>query len=79
MTGLIFGRDEGEFQRKLGDRSADAVRERGLVVGTPAHVVDQLGRLAEAGAQRVMLQWLDVDDLSGLEALGASVLSQIRS
>ncbi len=35
----------------------------------------QLGRLAEAGVQRVMLQWLDLDDLDGLEALARGVLS----
>jgi len=33
-----------------------------------------LGRLAEAGVQRIMLQWLDLDDLDGLEALARGVL-----
>jgi alkanesulfonate monooxygenase SsuD/methylene tetrahydromethanopterin reductase-like flavin-dependent oxidoreductase (luciferase family) len=69
MTGLAFGRDEPELRQKLEGRDAAALRERGLVVGTPAEVVDQLGRLQEAGVQRVMLQWLDLDDLDGLEAL----------
>jgi len=41
-------------------------------------VVDQLGELAEAGVQRVMVQWLDLDDMDGLEALGAGVLPQVR-
>jgi hypothetical protein len=48
--------------------------ERGLIVGTPAEVKCQVGRLAEAGLQRVMLQWLDLDDLAGLEALAKAVL-----
>ena len=30
-------------------------------------VVEQLGRLAEAGVQRVMLQWLALDDQERLE------------
>jgi hypothetical protein len=30
--------------------------------------------LAEAGVQRIMLQWLDLDDLDGLEALAKAVL-----
>jgi hypothetical protein len=40
-------------------------------------VVDQLGEFAGAGAQRVMLQWLDLDDLDGLERLAHSVLPQV--
>jgi F420-dependent oxidoreductase-like protein len=74
MTGLVLGRDGAELQRKLKGRDAGALRERGLIVGTPSEVVEQLGRLAEAGVQRVMLQWLDLDDLDGLEALAQAVL-----
>jgi alkanesulfonate monooxygenase SsuD/methylene tetrahydromethanopterin reductase-like flavin-dependent oxidoreductase (luciferase family) len=49
-----------------------------LIVGVPADIVDQLGRLAEVGAERVMLQWLDLDDLDGLENLARSVLPQLE-
>jgi hypothetical protein len=45
-----------------------------MIVGTSGAVQDQLGRLAEAGVQRVMLQWLDLDDLDGLAALARGVL-----
>jgi F420-dependent oxidoreductase-like protein len=75
MTGLVFGLDEDEVQRKLRGRNASELMERGLIVGTPTEVKRQLGRLAEAGSQRVMLQWLDLDDLAGLEALARAVLS----
>jgi hypothetical protein len=40
-----------------------------MVVGTPDEVRPQLADLAAAGVQRVMLQWLDLDDLNGLEVL----------
>ena len=43
-------------------------------MGTPSEVVDQLGGVAEAGVQRVMLQWLELDDLDRLEALARAVL-----
>ncbi|MGH2524526.1 MAG: TIGR03560 family F420-dependent LLM class oxidoreductase, partial [Anaerolineales bacterium] len=69
MTGCYFGRDEAALRRKLGDRAPADLRQRGMVVGTPAEAVDQLGRLAEAGLQQIMLQWLDLDDLDGLEGL----------
>ena len=74
MTGLVFGLDEDEVQRKLRGRNASELTERGLIVGTPTEVKRQLERLAEAGLQRVMLQWLDLDDLTGLEALARAVL-----
>ncbi|MGQ0549216.1 MAG: LLM class flavin-dependent oxidoreductase [Armatimonadota bacterium] len=34
---------------------------------------DALGQLAESGVQRVMLQWLELDDQNGLEALARAV------
>ncbi|MEJ5223028.1 MAG: TIGR03560 family F420-dependent LLM class oxidoreductase [Anaerolineales bacterium] len=76
MTGLRFGRTDADLREKLAARgqSVDELRARGLVVGTGSAVRDQLAALAEAGLQRVMLQWLDLDDLTGLEALAKAVL-----
>ena len=77
MTGLVFGRDDAEVQYKLKGRSVADLRARGLLVGTPAAIVEQLGELAEVGVQRVMAQWLDLDDLDGVEALAKGVLPQL--
>ncbi|MFQ5419370.1 MAG: hypothetical protein ACE5EY_03300 [Anaerolineae bacterium] len=77
MTGLIFGRDEGEVQEKLDGRDLHNLQERGVIVGTPTGVVSQLGAFAEAGVQRIMLQWLDLDDLNRLEAFAHTVLHQV--
>jgi F420-dependent oxidoreductase-like protein len=76
MTGTIFGRDDAELQAKLNSRgtTAEAMRDRGLIVGTGDQLADQLAALAEAGVQRIMLQWLDLDDLDGLEAMAKAVL-----
>jgi F420-dependent oxidoreductase-like protein len=76
MTGLIFGRNQAEFEAQLRGRDAGALRERGLIIGTPGKVVDQLGELAEIGLDRVMLQWLDLDDLDRLSALADTVLTK---
>jgi F420-dependent oxidoreductase-like protein len=78
MTGIVFGRDQAQLAEKLRDRDAAELRDRGVIVGTPTETVDQLGRLAQVGVQKVMLQWLDLDDLDGLEALAREVLPQIR-
>jgi F420-dependent oxidoreductase-like protein len=76
MTGLLFAPTEAALQQKLqsSSRSADDMRQRGMVVGTPAQVVEQLGKIAAVGVQRVMLQWMDLDDLEGLAALAKAVL-----
>jgi len=76
MTGLIFGRSDAELQQKLqqAGHSAEELRGRGLVVGAGAAVAEQVGKIAAAGAQRVMLQWMDLDDLDGLAALAKAVL-----
>jgi F420-dependent oxidoreductase-like protein len=81
MTGLHFGRDDEELRQRTEEhssgKSADELRERGMVVGGPDEIVEQLGRLADAGVQRVMLQWLDLDDMDGLEAMAQGVLPQL--
>lgn len=81
MTGLVFGRDDNEVRRKLEarGRTERELKDRGVVVGVASAVVDQLGALEETGLQRVMLQWLDLDDLHGLEILAKRVLPNLSA
>jgi alkanesulfonate monooxygenase SsuD/methylene tetrahydromethanopterin reductase-like flavin-dependent oxidoreductase (luciferase family) len=74
MTNLIFARDENLLQRKLKGRSQDELVSAGRIAGTPAQIAAQLGQYSTVGLQRVMLQWLDLDDLDGLEELARTVL-----
>ena len=76
MTTCIFGRDESALKEKLSarKRTVDELQARGVVAGNPSQVREQLQALEEAGLQRVMLQWLDLDDLAGLEALAKAVM-----
>lgn len=78
MKGLVFGRDQRELALKLQGRDPADLCERGLAVGTPNQLVEQLGQLSEVGVQRVMLQWSDLDDLDGLEVFAQTVLPQIH-
>jgi F420-dependent oxidoreductase-like protein len=86
MTGCVFGRDAAEVERnfsKVGSLAAgnlsDDWREHRVIVGEPNAIVEQLGKLEQIGIYRVMLQWLDLDDLDGLEALAALVLPQLAA
>jgi len=81
MTGCLLARDDAEMQRRNGskDYGTDpaALDARGIVYGTPAQMVQRLGEFADAGVQRIMLQWLDQDDITGLETLAKEVLPQV--
>jgi F420-dependent oxidoreductase-like protein len=74
MLPFAVGRDDAEVRRRAEARGArvDDLRRAG-VAGTPAAAVDALGRYAEAGAQRVYLQLLDLADLDQIELIGSEV------
>jgi len=90
MLSLYFGRDMAELDRRLSWRHdeakyagkpLDAVIEDlkasgGIIAGTPGEVIEQIKAYDNAGADELMLQWLDLDDIDGLRALARSVLPQ---
>jgi F420-dependent oxidoreductase-like protein len=54
MVGCIFADDEDQLRQRVadrtrGERTADDLRQRGVIVGTADQMVEQLGRLAEVG------------------------------
>jgi len=76
---VCCGRDDAEVARRaeaIGE-PLGALRQTGLA-GSPAEIVDKLGRLAGAGATRAYLQVLDLHDLDHLELLASEVLPQAR-
>jgi hypothetical protein len=84
MVGCIFAINDKRLservaERTRGQRSADELRQRGLIIGGPGEMVEQIGRLAAAGVQRIMLQWLDLDDIAGLEAIAGKVIPQLTN
>lgn len=75
MTGLAFGKDEADFKAQHGERDRDKMRHAGMIFGTPSEVQEQLAQLREeTPLQRVMLQWIDLDNIDGLEAFAKAVL-----
>ena len=77
MTRAVFGRTEADVNRKLDGVPRDQL-EPAVLAGTTGEIVERLGRLSDAGVQRVMLQWLEVDDVDGLEAMAHSVTPQLQ-
>jgi F420-dependent oxidoreductase-like protein len=91
MTGCVIGRDRDEVRgraRRVAERRGipdcaqdlDAYLEElaeTWLVGTGDEVVEQLGRLAEAGVDRIMLQLHLHDDLDAIALIGAEVVPRV--
>ncbi len=87
MTGVFFGVDRADLARRLAWRNAGAapldeqvaaLRAAGqVIVGGPADCREQLATLAAAGVQEIYLQWLDLDDIRGLEELAHHLLGNV--
>jgi F420-dependent oxidoreductase-like protein len=76
---VACGIDDHEVQRRaeaIGRDAADLCTNQ--AGGTVEQLVDTLGRWAEAGAERVYLQVLDLDDLDHVRLLGGEVLPHLR-
>ena len=76
MTGCFFAATDSELQRKIEsrDKTIEQLHQQGMVAGDASVVKDQLLELEASGLQRIILQWLDLDDLAGLDALAKAVL-----
>jgi F420-dependent oxidoreductase-like protein len=75
---VCCGADEAEVARRAAaiGREPAELREN-AVAGTPAEVLDTLGRYADAGITRAYLQVLDQTDLDHPRLLAAEVLGKI--
>jgi F420-dependent oxidoreductase-like protein len=75
---VCVGRDDAEVARRAAaiGREVDELKANGLA-GSPAEVVDKIGRYAEIGSQRIYLQVLDLSDLDHLELVASDVLPQL--
>lgn len=78
MTGCVVGMSESDVEgrvarRTSGKRSTAQLREHGLIVGTPPQIAAQLEQLSSAGVQKVMLQWLELEDLENLKLLASEL------
>ncbi|URM89231.1 LLM class F420-dependent oxidoreductase [Streptomyces sp. MRC013] len=76
---VCVGKDDAEVVRRAAaiGRDVDELKENGLA-GSPAEVVDKIGRYADLGCSRVYLQILDLHDLDHLELISSRVQTQLR-
>ncbi|NIL78428.1 glucose-6-phosphate dehydrogenase [Rhodococcus sp. B10] len=76
---LCCGKTEEDVARRAAaiGREVPELRENGAA-GSPAELVDKIGRYGEIGASRVYLQMLDLSDLDHLELVASEVMPQLR-
>lgn len=76
---VCVGKDDQELARRAAaiGREIDELKANGLA-GSPAEVVDKIGRYVEAGSRRFYLQVLDLHDLDHLELISAQVQAQLN-
>jgi alkanesulfonate monooxygenase SsuD/methylene tetrahydromethanopterin reductase-like flavin-dependent oxidoreductase (luciferase family) len=89
MTGCLVGADEQDYRTRAGrldelaaryPRLADhrrRVAARGIL-GGPEQAADQLGRLEQAGVERIVLQHLFHDDLELLDVVADEIVPRLR-
>jgi F420-dependent oxidoreductase-like protein len=74
----VVGKDDAQLRQRVAafGGNLDELRRSGLA-GTPAEVVDRIGRYAEQGVQKLYLQVFDLSDLDHLEFIAAEVAPQL--
>ncbi|MEV6414237.1 LLM class F420-dependent oxidoreductase [Kribbella sp. NPDC051718] len=75
---VVVGKDDAEVRRRAAviDRDPENPGD-GSIVGTPAQIVDHLGRLGAIGSQTHYLQVLDLADLDHLDLIASDILPQV--
>ncbi|MFE3944136.1 LLM class F420-dependent oxidoreductase [Streptomyces sp. NPDC059118] len=75
---VCVGRNDAEVARRASviGREVAELKANGLA-GSPAEVVDKIGRYGAIGSSRIYLQVLDLDDLDHLELISSQIQSQL--
>ncbi len=87
---VVCGRDTNDLERRVRglrrwgmfaglslDELFDALRGWPAIVGTPEEVVAQMQAYAAVGVEEIMLQWVDMEDIDGLQLLAKQVLPHV--
>ncbi|MFE3183089.1 LLM class F420-dependent oxidoreductase [Streptomyces violascens] len=76
---VCVGKDDAEVARRAAaiGREVEELKANGLA-GSPAEVVEKIGKYEATGSSRIYLQLLDLDDLDQLELISSRVLPQLN-
>ena len=74
---LSWRRDNPQYASKSLDKVIEELSMDGMIVGTPDMIIDQINAYSKVGADELILQWFDLDDIDGLRAFATSVLPRL--
>jgi F420-dependent oxidoreductase-like protein len=79
MTGLAWAPTTEQFERRLSEtgRTRERLAAMGVLHGALDEIPAQIRAFAAAGVQRIMVQWMDLDDIAGLEQFAGHVLPRV--
>lgn len=91
MLGHLIGRTDDDLRQRasvfrevftaMADLEPDEIisryRERGMLVGTPEQIIEEIKLRAEQGIERIMLQTHDQTDMEALELFASDVMPHI--
>lgn len=91
MLGHLIGRNDTELRQRasrfreifesMADLEPDEIisryKERGMLVGTPAEIVEEINLRGEQGVERIMLQTHDQTDMEALELFASEVMPHV--
>ncbi len=74
MVFMRYGRDQADLDARLERNPMPDFFRANTLIGTPDRIRDHVAALADAGVQRVILNWRDdYDDIEGMAALGRAL------
>ena len=72
----MFAQDDAALTRKINfyGKTFEGIQQQGVVAGDLSAIRGLLQALEQAGLQRIMLQWTDLEDLESVEILAEALL-----
>jgi len=76
LTGCIFGRTKSAVENKIDllvPKDLPPEMKRAVIIGDGGCFVDRIFEMSEAGLEKIILVWYDLNDFEGLELLAKEV------
>ncbi len=76
LTGCIFGSNKSTVDMKFNTllpKDLPSEMRNAVIVGDGGCFIERISRLAEAGLEKIMLVWYDLNDFEGLELLAKEI------
>ena len=75
---VVVGTTNADIARRAAaiGRDVEELKKNGLC-GTPGEVIEKIGQWSAAGAERLYLQIMDLDDLDHVELIGSHILAHV--